>query len=77
MLWNLSSLSERHLQYHIHHSEEINRPFQIAIYVYYVVQLKSGIELYGPVPQRSLLIFNPYKTSEMWRYFTYMFIHIG
>ncbi|VIO91149.1 Uncharacterized protein BM_BM2827 [Brugia malayi] len=49
----------------------------IAAYVYYVVRLRSGIELYGPVPQKSLLIFNPYKTNEVWRYFTYMFIHIG
>ncbi|KAL4002289.1 Rhomboid family protein [Acanthocheilonema viteae] len=50
---------------------------EIAIYVYYVAQLRSGIELYGPVPQKSLLIFNPHRTNEVWRYFTYMFIHIG
>uniref|UniRef100_A0A0R3RGX0 Rhomboid protease n=1 Tax=Elaeophora elaphi TaxID=1147741 RepID=A0A0R3RGX0_9BILA len=50
---------------------------EIAIYVYYVMQLRSGIELYGPVPQKSFLIFNPHRTSEVWRYFTYMFIHIG
>uniref|UniRef100_A0A915PKH4 rhomboid protease n=1 Tax=Setaria digitata TaxID=48799 RepID=A0A915PKH4_9BILA len=50
---------------------------EIAVYVYYVVKYRSGIELYGPVPQKSLLIFNPHKVFEIWRYFTYMFIHIG
>uniref|UniRef100_A0AAF5PQ37 rhomboid protease n=1 Tax=Wuchereria bancrofti TaxID=6293 RepID=A0AAF5PQ37_WUCBA len=50
---------------------------EATAYVYYVMRLKSGIELYGPVPQKSLLIFNPHKTNEVWRYFTYMFIHIG
>ncbi|VDP12727.1 unnamed protein product [Onchocerca flexuosa] len=50
---------------------------EIVIYVYYVVQFGTGIEMYGPVPQQSLLIFNPHKTSEVWRYLTYMFIHIG
>ncbi|OZC11460.1 peptidase, S54 family [Onchocerca flexuosa] len=50
---------------------------KIVIYVYYVVQFGTGIEMYGPVPQQSLLIFNPHKTSEVWRYLTYMFIHIG
>ncbi|VDN26736.1 unnamed protein product [Gongylonema pulchrum] len=39
--------------------------------------MKSGIELYEPVPQKSPLIFSPRKTYEIWRYFTYMFIHIG
>ncbi|CAG9532335.1 unnamed protein product [Cercopithifilaria johnstoni] len=50
---------------------------EVAIYVYYVVQFRSGIELYGPVPQKSLFIFNPHKITEVWRYFTYIFIHIG
>ncbi|VDK86369.1 unnamed protein product [Litomosoides sigmodontis] len=50
---------------------------EIVIYIYYAVQLDSGIELYGPVPQKSLLIFNPHRTNEIWRYLTYMFIHIG
>ncbi|VDK72519.1 unnamed protein product [Onchocerca ochengi] len=50
---------------------------EIVIYVYYVVQLGTGIEMYGPIPQQSLLIFNPHKTDEVWRYLTYMFIHIG
>ncbi|VDN35240.1 unnamed protein product [Gongylonema pulchrum] len=50
---------------------------EIAVYAYYVVKMKSGIELYEPVPQKSPLIFSPRKTYEIWRYFTYMFIHIG
>uniref|UniRef100_A0A0M3IL34 Rhomboid protease n=1 Tax=Ascaris lumbricoides TaxID=6252 RepID=A0A0M3IL34_ASCLU len=51
--------------------------FQIAVYAYYVIEMKSGIQLNGPVPIKSPLIFNPYKIYEVWRYLTYMFIHIG
>uniref|UniRef100_F1L286 rhomboid protease n=1 Tax=Ascaris suum TaxID=6253 RepID=F1L286_ASCSU len=50
---------------------------QIAVYAYYVIEMKSGIQLNGPVPIKSPLIFNPYKIYEVWRYLTYMFIHIG
>ncbi|VDM42667.1 unnamed protein product [Toxocara canis] len=50
---------------------------QVAIYAYYVIEMKSGIQLNGPVPIKSPLIFNPYKAYEIWRYLTYMFIHIG
>ena len=31
----------------------------------------------GPVPYCSVLIFNPYRRYEAWRYITYMFVHIG
>ncbi|KAI6184925.1 Rhomboid-like protein [Aphelenchoides bicaudatus] len=31
----------------------------------------------GPTPLNSVLIFNPYKKSQIWRFLTYMFIHVG
>lgn len=31
----------------------------------------------GPVPYCSLLIYNPKRRWEVWRYVTYMFVHIG
>ncbi|KAI6206386.1 Rhomboid domain-containing protein [Aphelenchoides besseyi] len=32
----------------------------------------------GPIPFKSLFILNPERrTEQFWRYFTYMFIHIG
>merc|ERR1712112_398236 len=31
----------------------------------------------GPVPYCSSLIYNPYRRIEVWRYVSYMFIHIG
>ena len=31
----------------------------------------------GPVPYCSVLIYNPYRRWEAWRYISYMFVHIG
>jgi len=31
----------------------------------------------GPVPYCSMLIYNPHRRWEAWRFFTYMFVHIG
>ena len=31
----------------------------------------------GPVPYCSVLIYHPKRRWEAWRYFTYMFVHIG
>ncbi|OXA46549.1 Protein rhomboid [Folsomia candida] len=33
--------------------------------------------LNGPPPITSVLIYNPYRRYEYWRYFTYMFVHSG
>ncbi|VDM75682.1 unnamed protein product [Strongylus vulgaris] len=50
---------------------------QVGIYVYYTVESGEGVSMTGPVPTKSPLIFNPYRKSEVWRFGTYMFIHIG
>ncbi|PIO63007.1 peptidase, S54 family [Teladorsagia circumcincta] len=50
---------------------------QVAIYIYYTIESGEGVSITGPVPSKSPLIFNPYRKSEVWRYITYMFIHIG
>ena len=35
------------------------------------------ITWHGPIPYCSVLIYNPYRRWEAWRYITYMFVHIG
>lgn len=50
---------------------------QIAIYLYYALPSKEGIDPLGPVPVSSPLILNPHEKEEIWRYVTYMFIHAG
>lgn len=35
------------------------------------------IGLLGPVPFDSMLIYHPEKRIEVWRFFTYMFVHAG
>lgn len=50
---------------------------QIIVYLYYVIETGVGFSLTKPAPVNSTLILNPYKKLEIWRYFTYMFIHIG
>uniref|UniRef100_A0A0N5AZW2 Rhomboid protease n=1 Tax=Syphacia muris TaxID=451379 RepID=A0A0N5AZW2_9BILA len=54
---------------------------QIAVYTYYVSEMKSGLNLErrsttGISITDSPLIFNPHKKQELWRYFTYMLVHI-
>lgn len=50
---------------------------QLIVYFYYVIDTDVGFSLTIPAPVDSPLILNPYKKLELWRYFTYMFIHIG
>lgn len=50
---------------------------EIAMYIYYVVDMNDSVRIDGPVPIHSELIYNPYKRREAWRFLTYMFVHIG
>lgn len=50
---------------------------QILGYLYYVVKLNSGFSIEKPVPIKSIFILDPYRKHEIWRYFTYMFVHVG
>ncbi|MFH4981460.1 hypothetical protein AB6A40_008169 [Gnathostoma spinigerum] len=50
---------------------------EVAVYIYYVLESHQGIQMNKPVPTQSPLIFNPHKKTEIWRYFTYMLIHVG
>ncbi|GMS88260.1 hypothetical protein PENTCL1PPCAC_10435 [Pristionchus entomophagus] len=50
---------------------------QVAAYVYYVVQSGEGVHVSKPVPVKSPLIFDPHRLEEVWRFFTYAFVHIG
>ncbi|UXI14729.1 hepatocyte growth factor-regulated tyrosine kinase substrate [Sarcoptes scabiei] len=49
---------------------------EIAIFIYYCVILE-GFSTSGPVPWKSILIYNPCRRFEIWRFITYMFIHAG
>lgn len=51
--------------------------FELVAFVYYALRSDEPISLIGPVPFQSKLIYNPYRRYEIWRYFTYMFIHAG
>uniref|UniRef100_A0A915KLG4 Peptidase S54 rhomboid domain-containing protein n=1 Tax=Romanomermis culicivorax TaxID=13658 RepID=A0A915KLG4_ROMCU len=50
---------------------------QIIVYVYYVIQEGCVMSLTEPQPLKSPLIFNPERRFEIWRFITYMMIHIG
>lgn len=50
--------------------------FEIAAFIYYCVTLRE-VSATGPVPLESVLIYNPRRRKEAWRYLTYMFIHVG
>ncbi|CAD5216253.1 unnamed protein product [Bursaphelenchus xylophilus] len=50
---------------------------QIAVYLYYALDSKVGISTVGPVPVSSPLILDPNHKEQVWRFLTYMFIHIG
>lgn len=53
---------------------------QVIVFAYNsaVMYAEIGyIGLNGPVPYCSLLIYNPDRRREVWRYVTYMFIHSG
>ena len=54
---------------------------ELAFYLYLTLHLKyeHGLEITwdGPVPYCSVLIYNPERRYEAWRFITYMFVHIG
>lgn len=50
---------------------------EVALYLYYALDSDVGLSAVGPSPVRSPLIFDPHKKAQVWRFFTYMFIHIG
>ena len=49
---------------------------EIALFIYYCIVLDK-ISAIGPIPWQSSLIYNPCKRYEIWRFFTYIFIHAG
>ncbi|XP_021960311.1 rhomboid-related protein 3 isoform X2 [Folsomia candida] len=53
----------------------------IGIFIYHTNELVKDrgwiLGLNGPPPITSVLIYNPYRRYEYWRYFTYMFVHSG
>ncbi|KAG1714270.1 Rhomboid-related protein 2 [Nymphon striatum] len=49
---------------------------ELSIFIYYCVKFDE-FSAGGPVPIKSVLIFNPNKRNEAWRFITYMFIHAG
>lgn len=49
---------------------------EIAFFIYYC-NILGSVSTSGPVPWKSVLIYNPYRRYEIWRYFTYIFIHAG
>ena len=54
--------------------------FQIIIYIYHCVYFTSigvSITWTGPAPFCSVLVYNPEKRYEVWRFFTYSFVHSG
>lgn len=51
--------------------------FELVSFVYYSLRSDEPISLFGPVPFKSKLIYDPYRRYEVWRYLTYMFIHAG
>lgn len=54
---------------------------ETALFIYVSVHLSQvhGLEITwdGPVPYCSVLIYNPYRRYEAWRFLSYMLIHIG
>lgn len=49
---------------------------QVAVYVYYAIEMNL-FHPSKPVSTESILILNPKERDQIWRYFTYMFIHVG
>ena len=54
---------------------------ETIIFTYHCIHLSTEhgltISWDGPVPYCSVLIYDPYKRYQVWRYITYMFVHIG
>ena len=53
-----------------------NLLLQVGVFIYYAVEM-GGVGPNGPVPFKSLLIYDPYRRYEAWRFFSYMLIHSG
>ena len=49
---------------------------EIAVFVYYCVDMKE-FSATGPVPFDSILIYNPRKRYQGWRYLSYALVHAG
>lgn len=49
---------------------------EIAVFIYYCIEMKE-LSSIGPVPIDSILIYNPKRRYEAWRFLTYMLIHAG
>ncbi|KAI6227825.1 EF hand and Peptidase S54 domain containing protein [Aphelenchoides besseyi] len=50
---------------------------QIAVYLYYTFEFGGKFSAIGPVPVHSIFILDPHHKAQIWRFFTYMFIHVG
>ncbi|XP_023333181.1 rhomboid-related protein 1 [Eurytemora carolleeae] len=53
---------------------------QIVVFIIELTYLNTEgktVDHEGPVYIQSIFIFNPNKKKELWRYFTYMFVHSG
>ncbi|CAH8445481.1 unnamed protein product [Schistosoma haematobium] len=55
---------------------------EIAVFIYYVVTYRNksdsnDFKVSSGFPIDSILIYNPTKRHELWRFLTYMFIHYG
>jgi len=55
--------------------------FELVFFIYTSLKMPQDYGLSigwsGPVPHCSYLIYNPARRSEVWRFLTYMFVHIG
>ncbi|XP_077299822.1 rhomboid-related protein 3-like [Arctopsyche grandis] len=49
---------------------------ELGFFAYYTVT-NGHAALAGPVPIDSIFIYRPDKKAEIWRFFTYMFLHAG
>ncbi|GAB6033720.1 hypothetical protein CHUAL_013833 [Chamberlinius hualienensis] len=49
---------------------------ELGVFIYYAIMM-GGVYATGPVPMNSLLIYNPSRRYEAWRYLSYMLIHSG
>ncbi|ODN05684.1 Rhomboid-related protein 3 [Orchesella cincta] len=53
---------------------------ELGVFLYYTVPLvqdRGLIGLSGPVPFDSILIYDPYRRYEAWRFVSYMLVHAG
>ena len=57
-----------------------NSGAQIAVFIYEASLLAEAGQTMGPngpVYIQGVLLFNPHKKQELWRFLTYMFVHSG